>query len=153
MIQTRSQFRLSTIAAAVVVAALSVSADAAAFTGLGSPRNCAQSCCVNGVCTVCCCTSARTASPGETTGTLATLAFQGGAPASPHRPCECRAGAPVAPAFGQESDPSEDYTSNYQNVAADSTVQTIIAPNTRLILCTASPPTSPLYLTIARLLI
>jgi len=74
--------------------------------------------------------------------------------AVPDRPCECRSSDPAAPTSEPESRSSEDRS---DHVCGDSVGLTLDAHPAitfaRLILPTASPPKSPLYLRTSRLLI
>jgi hypothetical protein len=150
----RYHFRLTWIALAAIVGMLSVVGDASASTTSGAPQNGARACCLKRVCTVCCCTPASASSGLSTTARSVALPSREGSFSSPARPCECRSGEPASPASRHESRPSDDRADQMHGESVELNVRGPTAVTfARLILPTASPPKSPLYLRTARLLI
>ena len=150
----RYHFRLTWIALAATVCMLSVMGNASASTTSGAPQNGARVCCLKRVCTVCCCPQASASSAPLTTGRSVALPASGGSLSTPARPCECRSSEPGAPDSRHESRTSEDRSDQSHGESVQLNVHAPVAITfAQLILPTASPPKSPLYLRTARLLI
>jgi hypothetical protein len=149
----RYHFRLIWIALAAILGMSSVVGNASASTTAGVPKNGSLACCLKRVCTVCCCTPAPASDPSKTERSMALPSSESGLYSSA-RPCECRSGGPGSPASRHESRSSEDRHDETQGEPVDLSVHVPTAvPFARLMVPTANPPKSPLYLRTARLLI
>jgi hypothetical protein len=152
----RHHSRLAWVAVAAIMGMLSVAGDASASTADVAPRGDIRSCCAEGRCTVCCCKPAEAPPRPRPADRSAALPSKGGDIAAPARPCECRSSEPATPAPKPESRSSEGRGDQARGEPVDPALDAGPPPAAtfaRLILPTSSPPKSPLYLRIARLLI
>lgn len=146
----RHNLRLSLIAFAAAVGALSVASDVSASnTG---PQNGARACCLKRACSVCCCEPAAVASPvHEPADPRFTGAGLAGRTAPP---CECRSNGPAAPAPGPESRPGGQ---RIDPGHGESVVLTIDVPSAETLARHLRPAArlskAPLHLRTTRLLI
>jgi len=153
MTNLRHHFRLTLLALAAVAGTLLVVGDASASSAAGASSKSGRSCCLNRVCTVCCCKPAPHSSPVRLTS--AAMASDRGALSAAAVPCECRSSEPNAPAPRPESRPSQGRPDRARGESIAVAIEVPLAAVTfaRLVPPTNRPPESPLYLRNARLLI
>jgi hypothetical protein len=150
----RHHLRLTWVVLAAIVGMLSAAGGASASTSYPESRGPGRSCCVRRVCAKCCCPPASDVSGRPLVGRSATVAPGGSRLSTPAPLCECRPGRPKLPA--SSTDPR--FSEHRQEQVADHAVELIveslpaISP-VRIVLSSALPPKSPLYLRNSRLLI
>ena len=149
----RSNFRLPYLALVAVVGALSLAGDASACSTMRANKA-SSACCVGGGQSACCCESIKTELPLESSGRTLVRSTNGAGHFTPAPSCGCRSGNSNEPAPKPESPTSRQRTDRDRVESHEPTVhvnRTVTI--TRLILPSASPPATPLYLRMSRLLI
>jgi len=155
MTELRHHLRLPWIAIAAVVWVLSLVSDASASGMNRVPGNDIRACCLNRVCTVCCCKPISAPARRESPLRPATLtASRSGLANGPSLPCGCRANAPGAPVRNPQLSSEDDTSGQDRGDSLDLTTERSPASTfAQLILHVSRPSKSPLYLRHARLLI
>jgi hypothetical protein len=154
MTDLRQHFRWLWIALAAMAGMFWTVDDAWASTASGASRKVADACCAKRVCAGCCCAPASASTRSEVPERSEALLSMGAALTTPAQPCECRSSEPVSPASRQESRSYEDRAGQSRSESVDFAVHAPASLTLAyLISPTSIPPKSPLYLSIARLLI
>jgi hypothetical protein len=149
----RSNLRLPYLVLAAIVGIQSVDREASACSTMRA-TTAPSACCVGGGQSACCCESIKTEPPLESSGRRLATSTNDAGHFTPAPSCGCRSGNSNEPAPKPESPTSRHRTDRDRVESHEPTVHVNRALTiTRLILASASPPATPLYLRMSRLLI
>jgi hypothetical protein len=155
MSNVRCHLRLAVVASVAIAGmVLTASSASASPTNPGSQTG-SRACCLKRSCTVCCCGTSNTQSPGQSATSPALQSRKSLAIALPPSiPCECRSNTPATPAPKPESR-SEEQRSDRDRADSSLPASFVSSPSmfTFVRLTVSGPPPAPLYLRTARLLI